>query len=493
MTVWPRAAPLAVMALTLVQRLYRLADYTVFQGDQGVDALVARRLVVEHVLPLEGPVTSAGGVHLGPLYYYLLALPMFAAGFDPVLQAGMMAVLGALAVGVLYWLVQHWFGPTPALIAAGLYAVSPAAVLVSRSAWNPGPAPFFLLVALSGLAVCRRHADGRWLVLVGFGLGCLIQLHYFTVAVVLVIWCAALYETARAGWRMVPWLLLGAAVFVALLSPLIVHEIRNGFPNVQAAGALAAGGGPAVATDSIPRRLYTILALGLVGGFLTGGIEPLAAFGALVLTGGLVVRPRYPHLLLAALLGATLLLAVAYRGPIFEHYLVPLAPLLYLAVGALAARLSARLVALPAAALLVLNLVQSPLRAEPSYHLARTAAVAAAIVETAQSEPYALWLMSRDDFDAAYRYQLERLDHPPTRPSEPLPRQLFIVCQDPPCDVRVLRATAGVDWADAALTWQADVQGVTVLRLRLPAARQASFSLNQVIMSRQAARAWSRL
>jgi hypothetical protein len=403
-------------------------------------------------------------VHLGPLYYYLLALPMAVAGFDPLLQAALMVVLGTLAVGALYWLVSTWFGPLPALAAAGLYAVSPAAIVASRSAWNPGPAPLFLLLALSGVALYRRHRDGRWLLLTGASLGCLIQFHYFTLAVVLVTCCFVAYEALRDR-RMLPWALLSAALFLALLSPFIIHELRDGFPNLQAARALAAG--TTAPADSVPRRLYTVLALGLVGGFLTVGIEPLAAVTALVLVIGLLVQPTYPRVLIATLLAATSLQAVAYRGPIFEHYFVPLAPLLYLALGAAAAHLSARLLALPALALLVLNLAQSPLRLEPNYQLARTEAVAAAISETAHAEPFALWLMARDDFDGAYRYQLERLHLPPARPMDPLPRQLFIVCQDAPCDAPTLQASAGADWAAAALTWQAAVRDVTVLRLEL--------------------------
>src|SRR5215470_1159811 len=60
-----RLVALALMALALVLRLYRIADYTVFQGDQGIDALAARQLMVSGVWPVEGPATSAGGVHLG--------------------------------------------------------------------------------------------------------------------------------------------------------------------------------------------------------------------------------------------------------------------------------------------------------------------------------------------------------------------------------------------------------------------------------------------
>ncbi|HET6315756.1 MAG TPA: glycosyltransferase family 39 protein, partial [Chloroflexota bacterium] len=311
-----RIAPWLLMAVALVLRLYRLADYTVFQGDQGIDALAARRLVVEHVWPLEGPATSAGGVHLGPLYYYVLALPMLLGSFDPVHQAALVAVLGAAAVGLLYWLAFEWFGFWPAVIAAGLFAVAPAAIVATRSAWNPAPAPFFLLLALLALARCHRTCDGRWLLLTGVGLGALIQFHYFTVGVVLVGVGGIVYEAFRIRRSGAAWALLSLLALVALLSPLLVHEVRDGFPNVQAARALAVEA-PAQPSERAPRRLYEVLALGLVGGFLTAGFEAVAVLLSLVLLVGLAVRRGYGQALIVLALLASALQALAYRGPIF--------------------------------------------------------------------------------------------------------------------------------------------------------------------------------
>jgi hypothetical protein len=464
-----RFAPWLLIALAFVPRAYRLADYTVFQGDQGVDALVARRVIVEHVLPFEGPATSAGGVHLGPLYYYLLALPMLVGGFDPLLEAGLMVVLGALAVGLLFWLVRVWFGFVPAVASAALYALSPAAIVAARSAWNPAPAPFFLLLAVLGLAHCHRSRNGYWLLLTAFGLGSLIQFHYFTLGVVLVGLVFGTLEIVRS--RLVGWGVLAAGVFLALLAPFVVHEIQTGLPNVQAAGRLASE--PSPASDSVPRRVYAVLALELVGGFLSAGIEPLAALIAVCVLGALLIgvvrRHTYPYVLVSALLGATLLQVVGYRGPIFEHYLVPLAPLLYLGLGGALALVSARICAVVAGALVGLNLAYSPLRDQPIFHLARTEAVAAAVAARSAAEPFGLWLVAPDDSDAAYRYQLERLNRPAVQPADPLPGRVFMVCQNPPCTAADLQSAAGSDWASARLTWQTTLHGVTVVELQRPA------------------------
>jgi Dolichyl-phosphate-mannose-protein mannosyltransferase len=461
-----RLAPWLLIALAFATRAYRLADYTVFQGDQGIDALAARRLIVEHALPFEGPATSAGGIHLGPLYYYLLALPMLVGGFDPLLEAVLMVVLGALAVGLLFWLVRVWFGFVPALAAATLYALSPAAIVAARSAWNPAPAPFFLLLALLGLAQCHRRRNGGWLLLTAFGLGSLIQFHYFTLGVVLVGLVFGLVEIVRS--RLVGWGVLAAGVFLALLAPFVIHEMQTGLPNLQAAGRLASG--PSPASDSVPRRVYAVLALGLVGGFLSAGVEPLAALIVLcvlvALVIGVVRRRTYSYVVVSALLGATLLQVVGYRGPIFEHYFVPLAPLLYLGLGGALALVSAPVCAIVATALVGLNVAYSPLRGEPIFHLARTEAVAAAVAARSDSERFGLWLMAPDDSDAAYRYQLKRLNQSPALPSEPLPGRVFILCQKPPCSAAELQSAAGPDWASAHLTWQTTLHGVTVVELQ---------------------------
>ena len=449
-----KAAPWLLVALALGLRLFRIPELTVFQGDQGVDALAARAFVVEGVLPVEGPATSAGGVHLGPLYYYLLALPMLFGGFDPLVHAVGVAALGACAVGLLYWLVRAWFGVLPAVMAAGLYALSPAVTNAARSAWNPAPAPFFLLLGVAGLARCHRSGDPRWLVLSGAALGCLIQFHYFTLAVVLVCFGFGAYEAVRA--RRLIFLGGAVAIFVVLLSPLLVHEVLYGLPNLSAAGGLSA-----TASESLPRRAYAVLVPSLIGAFIAGGLEVLAVVLTVVLLSALVLRRSFATVLLLCLLGATLVQALLYRGPLFEHYFVPLAPLVFLAFGAIPARFGA-LLAVP---LLAVSVWQSPMRDDPLHHLARTEAVAAAIAQQAGGEPFAIWLVAPDDKDGAYRYQLARLGLRPASPSEALPRQLYVICQQSACDPRQLQASVGQDWANATQSWQATFYNVTVVRL----------------------------
>lgn len=440
-------------------RLYRIAEYTTFQGDQGVDALAVKRLLVDHQLVLEGPATSAGGVHLGPAYYYLLALPMSVKWLDPLADAVLMALLGSAAVGMVFVLGRRWFGLWPALVAAGLYALSPAAIVAAQSAWNPAPAPFFAVLALLALDNAQRSTNGAWLLVVGAALGILIQQHYFSAAIVGIVMVVGAVILGREP-RLRAGAVGGLCLFALLQVPLVVHELLSGWPNVHAAAALATAGS-AAGGESAVRRAYELFSLGLVGGFLTADIEPLAAVVSIFVAGGLALRlisrqpPIFESVLITVLLVATIAQGLLYRGPIFAHYWLALAPVLFLAVAA-AVSIVPRgpvLVAasLCAAGLIGVNAWASPFREPPKQQLARSLAVAETIRGAAAGEPFLIQLMSLDESDGAYRFQLERMGTPPAAPDAPLPAQLFIICPGSTCESAEALDRLEPDWSTGQL------------------------------------------
>lgn len=468
-----------LVALALALRVYRIGEYTVFQGDQGVDALAVKRLLVDHQVLLEGPATSAGGVHLGPAYYYLLALPMLLKWLDPIADAVLMALLGAAAVGMVFWLAQRWFGLWPAIAAAVLFALSPASIVAARSAWNAAPTVFFAILAVLALDNAWRGGNGGWLLLVGGALGVLIQLHYFSAAIVGVVMVFTAFAAYRDA-RLRRWAVGGLGVFGLLLAPLVVHEVLTGFPNVGAAVALGSGGpasvGAAAGRESVLRRAYELFSLGLVGGYLTADVEPLAALVSLLLGIGLAARliaqraPLHAIVLLVSLFAVTVVSGVLYRGPIFTHYWLAISPVLFLA---LAAGLSAvprqrpvlALSTLAVVALVGLNGWASPLRAPPEHQLERTQAVAEAIASAAASETFLIRLTAPEP-DGAYRFQLERLGKPPAAADAPLPAQLFVICQGSSCDTTQALEQAGPDWSTSRPVGRVRVADSEVVQLR---------------------------
>src|SRR5260221_1941213 len=68
-------------------RLYRISDYLTFLGDEGRDAIIVRRLLVEGHPPLIGTSTSIGQMYLGPFYYYMMAPALLLATFSSIRPA----------------------------------------------------------------------------------------------------------------------------------------------------------------------------------------------------------------------------------------------------------------------------------------------------------------------------------------------------------------------------------------------------------------------
>ena len=81
------------------------------------------------------------------------------------------ALMGVATVGLLYLTVKRWFGPAAGLIAGGLLAVTPVAVLMFR--FNNPDALMTLLLVVAAFGVTRAIDDGklRWLLVAGAAMG----------------------------------------------------------------------------------------------------------------------------------------------------------------------------------------------------------------------------------------------------------------------------------------------------------------------------------
>jgi hypothetical protein len=133
---------------------------------------------------------------------------LLAANFDPVGVYRGFAVLGVVAVGVVYL-------ATRSLAAAAFWAVFPLAVIYSRWAWNPNTIPLF--AALSLWAVLRRRHF-----LAGFFWGLAGQLHITALALSgpLVFLIMRGEEKKRALLLLVWGLILG-------IFPMIIFDLRH--------------------------------------------------------------------------------------------------------------------------------------------------------------------------------------------------------------------------------------------------------------------------
>jgi len=218
---------LLILVLAAALRLTRLG-LVEFKYDEATTARSALAIAREGQFPAFGMVSS-WGPHNPPLMSYLLA-PAFAVSRDPRLATGWVAFLGVAAVGLTYWIGRTYFGRRVATLAAVCFAASPWAVFHSRKIWAQNVPLFTLLFVASLLAFVVRRKP--WALCGAFAsAACLVGFHLGGLAffVILALVAAAFFRRVH----LLP-LLAGIGLAVFILSPCLLFEVQNDWPNLRA-------------------------------------------------------------------------------------------------------------------------------------------------------------------------------------------------------------------------------------------------------------------
>ncbi|KKU29353.1 MAG: hypothetical protein UX80_C0005G0048 [Candidatus Amesbacteria bacterium GW2011_GWA2_47_11b] len=205
---------IAILALALFLRTYRVADFLGFWFDQGRDAKVVWDIWHSGKLTLIGPTTGIEGIFLGPFYYYLITPAYILGGGNPVYPAVFLALLNVLAIYYIYKLGEEFLGPNVGLVAAFITAVSQQFVGYQRWLSNPTPLPLFAVLTLDSLL--KR----RWW-LVGLCAGLSLQLE----AASAIFFLPAILIIAFLHKLKIP--LVALLLFGLTLMPQIVFNFRH--------------------------------------------------------------------------------------------------------------------------------------------------------------------------------------------------------------------------------------------------------------------------
>jgi hypothetical protein len=235
-----------LFGLAAFLRLWNFPNTLQFLGDQGRDAIIAKRILIEHHPALIGPVTSVGNMYLGPLYYYFMVPFLWLTYPSPIGPAYGVALVAILTVVLMYYLGKEVIGEKPAIIGTALFTVSSVAIYLSRFSWNPNPAPFFALILV--WAVYRALTKSEWYwILASACIAALIQLHYvaiLTIPATGIWWLFQLIQLTRSAKKKNShrhqlrtfFMATAGAVILFLLSliPLVAFDYRHNWINAQA-------------------------------------------------------------------------------------------------------------------------------------------------------------------------------------------------------------------------------------------------------------------
>lgn len=447
---WEKVLLVLLIGVTLFLRLYQIDQRMTFLGDEGRDAIVVRRLLVEHHPPLLGPPTSIGNIYLGPLYYYMMATAMAIGWLNPASAAMMVALIGTATVGLIYYLTRGWFGKLAALAAAFLYSISPTVITYSHSSWNPNPAPFFGLLAILGFYKSHLSRNYLWLILVGVALAFVVQMHYLSLILIPIfglLWAVELFGSKTKSYFFLGTV-ISVAVFLLLMSPLLIFDLRHNFLNYHNIEKFFTDRQTTVNLNFFNSlgRVLPIYKSALIDNYLSYGNVILNIVISFLILAPLLVALRqyskkrkmeWPYLVLGIWLVGALLGLSTYKQTIYSHYLGFVNPAPYILLGALISQLKKPYDKVAAIVIVVaLSLVtipKNPLFYPPNNQLRRTQEIAKFVIKESVNKDFNFALIAKNNYDAAYQYYLDLYGHSPKSLPDDITDQLFVVCEDPIC------------------------------------------------------------
>lgn len=477
------------VSLALFLRFYKLENYMTFLGDEGRDAIVIKNILTTGDLPLIGPPTSIGNMYLGPLYYYMMAIPMAIFWLNPVAAAGMNALIGVLTVVLIYYLGKVWFGRIAALAASFLYTISPVAIIYSRSSWNPNPAPLFALIGIYGVYKAHQSANFRWFILTGAAAAAALQMHYLAlilIPVFSILWVLETFFYFREKVIKNVWsgTVLGVFSFLFLMSPLVWFDLRHNFINYRAINELF-GNKEAIQLNAFVTALKSIpiFTNKLIGRYIAGENTLMIYILSLLtilplgwLTGNFKKAISWPLITLSIWLVVGMLGLSFYQQSIYDHYLGFVNPAPFFLLGWTAqflfnfrnqlwGILLKLTLALLLIVLIVINLERNPLKNAPNNQLKRTQDVATFIIDKSQGKDFNFALIAKSNYDLAYQFYLEMYKHKPKQLPFDNTGQLFVVCEDQVCDPthNAKYEIAAFGWS--RIDWMQEFEGVKIYKL----------------------------
>ncbi len=194
------------------------------------DLYFAQSIVMGTELPLNGPAIY-GKMHLGPLWFYVLALPLWLfdnAAAIPVTTA----VLGALKYPLAYVLGRHFGGPRSGLLfsAACLFPGWSSFTLMALT-HSTVVETTLLLGALAATLFYRKKTTTGAAALLGLAIGLMFHAHPTTLVPAMIMVLLSLVKTH--GWKKKVWhLCIAGGVSFLFLVPMLIGQALYGFPDL---------------------------------------------------------------------------------------------------------------------------------------------------------------------------------------------------------------------------------------------------------------------
>ena len=434
------------LLLGLFLRLYRIDEYLTFLGDEGRDARIIRDLLHGNLVFI-GPQTSIGNMYLGPLYYYLVAPALFFSRLNPVGPAVMVSLISVLTIFLTYLIARSWFGQRVALLSLIYFSISPVAIIYGRSSWNPNPMPLFSLIFVYSIYQSVIKGKFQFLLLSGVSLAFALQMHYLGLILLpfAIFWLGLLFLVIKNKHKYLLDLrisiLRSLLVFLALMSPLVLFDLKHSFANFRAVSAFFSDRQTTVNLNPVRSDRFVPVVRQITSDLLLGQNDYLAPTISLVLISMFLVLPfkksnQLPFWILYTWLFFGVLCLSLYKQHVYAHYFGFLYPAIYIfisltIVALLESKFFYKLLGLFLLCSTLYYLVKSsPFLFNPNNQLHRTEQAVDSIIAKSDNQSFNFGLIAKQNYDESYRYFFENKKSKFVRGEESITSQLFVICED---------------------------------------------------------------
>ncbi len=279
---WEYLLLLLFILIAFALRFDNIAKLQFFTYDQSRDALFVKRMIVDREFRLLGTQTSLPGMYLPPFYFYTLTPVLWLSRLNPVGIDIYSALIGVLTVPLVFLVGNRLFGRPAGVFSAGIFAVSPLVVELTRRAWNPNTLPFFILVTFYFVYLYYKERKIKdFLLAFGF-YGYSLSLHFGSwILMPLFVFTGFFHLFTKKDWRG----FLGAVgLILFFIFPIFLFEVRHNFFLVSQAKLFFFDGGHLGAgsknlLESFLASLTALFTILLSGKIIIGYFSPLEFSG----------------------------------------------------------------------------------------------------------------------------------------------------------------------------------------------------------------------
>jgi len=452
---------LIILLIASVMRLYRIADYMEFLGDQGRDVVIIRDFLKHGNLFFIGPQTSIGNMYLGPFYYYFIAPSLLLSLFSPVGPAIFVALLSILTTFLIFKITSKYFDNKAGYIASFLFAISPVVIKYSNFSWNPNIMPLFALLFIYFL-------DQKKYVYATLAFIMCLNSHYLALLLLFpALYIISLdYKKNNHKNFIIPII-----IFLISLVPQLLFDIKHDGQNIKALTAFftkretTVSVLPYKAIPVLPELFNQVTTRLLAGKIDTAGIIVSIIFVALILYSLFKIKNRFFYICLVWFFSGLIGLAL-YKQHIYDHYFGFIYPVIFILFAITLSKLNKYLSIIIILFISGLSLYSNQFRWQPPQQLKTTQQIDQSIIDKSDNLPFNFALLAKMNYDPGYMYYLgENKNYYHLR--DKITDQLFVVCEPFQIDCNPINnpewGIAAFGWAKIESSW--DINGIKVFRL----------------------------